>query len=87
MWKHCVNGVQNFSFVKVNVVLNFAGVLATADHSFSSLVSLICSSGDLMVILTSVHIVTGEGNRNHRVFVSGFLATTAVRKWSFLLSS
>jgi len=62
MWKHCVNGVQNFSFIKVSVVLDFAGVLATATHSFSSLISLIRSSGDLMVILTNVHIVTGEGN-------------------------
>jgi hypothetical protein len=61
MWKHCVNCVQSLSFIKFNVVLDFAGALATADPSFSSLVSLIRSSGDLMVILTRVHIVTGEG--------------------------
>jgi hypothetical protein len=61
--------------------LDFAGVLATADHSFSSLISLIRSSGDLMVILTSVHKVTGEENLIITVvFVSGSLATTGVRE-------
>ena len=62
MWKHSVYGVQRFSFIKVNIVLDLCGLLVIADHSVSRLVSLICCNGDLTVILTSVHIVTGEGN-------------------------
>lgn len=69
MWEHCLDGVQSFSFIRVNVVFGLAGVFATADLSLSSLVSVMCFSGDLMVILTDVQIVTGEGN----LVSSGFL--------------
>jgi hypothetical protein len=63
MWTHCLDGVQRFSFVKVNAVFGLAGVLATADHSVSNPVFLMCSSGDLMVILTNAHIVVGGADR------------------------
>jgi hypothetical protein len=68
--------------------LDFAAVLATADHSFCSLVSLIHSSGDLMGHFDQcAHSHKRSESYDHQVFVSGFLATTSVREWSFLLSS
>jgi len=74
--------------VLLDCLLVLCGILDYHCSPFCSLVSLIHSSGDLMVILTSVtHSHKRRESYDHWVFVSGFLATTGVREWSFLLSS